>query len=297
MSNDGKKVLAEHRRRLILEELRRQGTVRTADLARAFYVSPMTVRGDLEALAERGLIERVHGGAMLKEPLAQEPSYFEKAQRNLEEKRAIGRKAASLLEAGMVVFIGNGTTTMELVRALKENPPARLKVFTNALTHAMELAGLPQLEVYVIGGYLRGVSYAMVGPLARRSLEGVYFDLAILGANGISPEHGVTIPSLEEAETASEIVRHARRTVIVADHTKFGIITHGKIADLSQVDAIVTDRAFGPELAAAIAELDVEVHIVAEGGDSRGQKAKESEGNIQVRAKIGQKNKGGRSEA
>jgi len=84
---------------------------------------------------------------------------------------------------------------MEIVRALKERPPFRLKVLTNALTHVMELAGVPNFEVYVIGGYLWGVCYAMVGPLARRALGGVYFGLAFLGANGLSLKCGATIPS------------------------------------------------------------------------------------------------------
>ncbi|MBC7093482.1 DeoR/GlpR transcriptional regulator [Candidatus Bipolaricaulota bacterium] len=261
MEKNDNRSLTEHRRRLILERLRELGAVRTSELARIHSVSPMTIRNDLDVLARRGHLLRVHGGAMVKEPLAAEPSYYEKATRNLEEKRRIGRKAAELIEEGMAVFIGNGTTTMEIVRALKERPPARLKVFTNALTHAVELAGIPQLEVYVIGGYLRGVSYALVGPLARKSLEGVYFDLAFLGVNGLSLEHGATIPSLEEAETAAEIVRHARRVVIVADHTKFGVVTHGRIADLEEVDMIVTDEGLDPQYARLLSEQGGELML------------------------------------
>ena len=152
MAKNSKKTLTEERRWRILEELKQRGAVRTLELARFFSVSPMTIRNDLAVLARRGLVERVHGGAMVKDTLAAEPSYYEKATRNLEEKRRIGRKAAELIEENMAVFIGNGTTTMEIVRALKERPPFRLKVFTNALTHAMELAGIPNSEVYVSAG-------------------------------------------------------------------------------------------------------------------------------------------------
>ena len=259
MAKNGKKALTEERRRRILEELKRRGAVRTLELARFFSVSPMTIRNDLAVLARRGLVERVHGGAMVKDTLAAEPSYYEKATRNLEEKRRIGWKAAELIEENMAVFIGNGTTTMEIVRALKERPPFRLKVFTNALTHAMELAEIPHFEVYVIGGYLRGVSYAMVGPLARRALEGVYFDVAFLGANGLSLECGATIPSLEEADTAAEIVQRARRVVIVVDHTKLGIVTHGRIADLSQIHMVITDALASPEFLRNLHAHGVEV--------------------------------------
>ncbi|MGB9758183.1 MAG: DeoR/GlpR family DNA-binding transcription regulator [Candidatus Bipolaricaulaceae bacterium] len=259
MENKDNKELSELRRRRILEELRRRGAVRTVELARFFSVSPMTIRNDLAVLAKKGLVEKVHGGAVLKEPIAAEPSYYEKATRNLEEKRRIGRKAAELIEEDMAVFIGNGTTTMEIVRALKERQPFRLKVFTNALTHAMELAELSRFEVYVIGGYLRGVSYAMVGPLANRALEGIYFDLAFLGANGLSLECGATIPSLEEADTAAQVVQRSRRVVIVVDHTKLGVVTHGRIADLSQIHCVITDDRADQGFVKALEEHGVEV--------------------------------------
>ncbi|MBC7222385.1 DeoR/GlpR transcriptional regulator [Candidatus Bipolaricaulota bacterium] len=262
MERNSKKELAEVRRRRILEELQQRGAVRTVELARSFSVSPMTIRNDLAVLARKGLVEKVHGGAVVKEPITAEPSYYEKASRNLEEKRRIGRKAVELIEKGMAVFIGNGTTTMEIVRALKEKPVSHLKVFTNALTHAVELAEIPQLEVYVIGGRLRGVSYAMVGSLAHRSLAGVYFDLVFLGANGVSLEHGVTIPSLEEAETAAEIASRARKLVIVVDHTKFGLATHAQIVPLSAVDMIITDKQVPAQFLAKLTEIGIEYYLV-----------------------------------
>jgi DeoR/GlpR family transcriptional regulator of sugar metabolism len=227
----------------------------------------MTIRNDLNALAQAGELIRVHGGAIAREPLATEPSYHEKETVNLPAKQAIGRLAATMIEEEMAVFIGNGTTTMQIVKHL--SPEVRFRAFTNALTHAVELALHPQVDVYVVGGYLRGVSYAMVGRLARQALDGVYFDLAFLGANGVSLEHGVTIPALEEAETAAEVVRHARKTVLVVDHSKFGVVTHGKIADLEDIDAIVTDHPLPPSLARALADLDVEVYLAQEGGGTR----------------------------
>lgn len=269
MARNGKKELTELRRRHILEELRRRGAARTIELAHSFSVSPMTIRNDLAALARKGLIEKVHGGAVVKEPIAAEPSYYEKATRNLEEKRRIGRKAAELIEEGMAVFIGNGTTTIEIVRALKEKPMPNIRVFTNALTHAVELAEIPGIEVYVIGGRLRGISYAMVGSLAHRSIEGVYFDIAFFGANGISLEHGVTIPSLEEAETAANIIQHAQKVVIVADHSKFGVVTHGKIADLRDINYIVTEEELPRNVAQELTRLGISLVVAPKGGENR----------------------------
>jgi len=252
--------LTEQRRRLILERLQEWGEVKTSELAELFSVSPMTIRNDLNALNEQGALVRIHGGAIVREPLTNEPSYIDKANRNRAEKERIGKHAAKMVEEGMAVFIGNGTTTMQLVKHLPRN--LHIRVFTNALNHASELSKYPWVEVYVIGGHLRSISLGMVGRLARQALTGVYFDLAFLGVNGISLEHGFTLPSLEEAETAAEVVRHARRTVILADHTKFGMVTHSQVTDIEGVDVIVTDSGLSDRFREEFESLDVELHIV-----------------------------------
>ena len=252
--------LTEQRRRLILERLQEAGVVKTSELSELFSVSPMTIRNDLKALNDQGALVRIHGGAIVRESLTTEPSYLDKANLNHAEKERIGRRAADLVEPGMAVFIGNGTTTMQLVKHL--SPSLRIRVFTNALNHAVELAKKREAQVYVIGGYLRGISLGMVGRLARQALSGVYFDLAFLGVNGISLEHGFTLPSVEEAETAAEVVRHARRTVVLADHTKFGVVTHSQIVDLSNGDVIITDSGLSSVFREAFGSLDVELHTV-----------------------------------
>jgi len=253
-------MLTEHRRQVILERLQERKAVKTSDLSQAFAVSSMTIRNDLNALAEQGHLVRVHGGAVARQWLTAEPSYHDKANINRLEKEAIGRHAAGLIEAGMAVFIGNGTTTMEIIRHLPHD--IHLRVFTNALNHALEEGQLPYAEVFVVGGYLRGISLAMVGRLAHQALNGIYFDMAFLGVNGISIDHGLTIPSLEEAETAAEIIGRSQRTLIVADHTKFGNVAHGKIVDITDIDAIITDSELDTMLMERLSNLDVEIDTV-----------------------------------
>ena len=253
-------VLTGHRRRLILERLQSRNAVKTSELSEAFSVSPMTIRNDLNILAEQGELVRIHGGAIVREWLTGEPSYQDKANLNRDEKERIGQRAATLIEEGMAVFIGNGTTTMQIINHLPQD--RHFRVFTNALNHALEVSQLPQAEVFVVGGYLREVSLAMIGRLAHQALQGIYFDLAFLGVNGISIEHGLTIPSLEEAATAAEVIRHSQRTVVVADHTKFGTIAHGKIADISDIDTIITDNGVNKRFHEAFNNLDMKLHIV-----------------------------------
>ena len=98
--------------------------------------------------------------------------------------------------------------------------------------------------------------------IGRQALKGIFFDLAFLGSNGISLEHGLTIPSLEEAETAAEVIAHSQRTIVVADHTKFGTVAHGKIADISEIDAIITDSGLDSRLRDSLSSLDVEIDTV-----------------------------------
>jgi len=147
---------------------------------------------------------------------------------------------------------------MQIINHLPQD--RRFHIFTNALNHAIEVDHLPQAEVFVIGGHLREVSLAMVGRLAYQALQGIYFDLAFLGVNGISIEHGLTIPSLEEAATAAEVIRHSQRTVVVADHSKFGIVSHGKITDIADVDAIITDSGLDSRFRKAFSDLDIELY-------------------------------------
>lgn len=255
-------MLTERRKQLILVQLGEQGAVKTSDLAKRFSVSSMTIRNDLNALASQGHLTRTHGGALSHRRLTDEPSYQEKSALNQEEKELIGREAARLVaENGMAVFIGNGTTTMEIIRHLPRDRAFR--VFTNSLNHAAEMTAYANAKVFVIGGFLRGISLAMVGRLAHQALQGIYFDIAFLGVNGISLEYGLTIPSLEETETAAEVIRHSQRTVIVADHTKFGVVTHGKIADVSDIDVIITDEEPAPGFRQALATSDVELRKVS----------------------------------
>ena len=254
------KMLPEQRRREILETVGARGVVKTSDIAAGYDVSLMTARKDLDTLADQGHLVRIHGGAITQVQLCKEPSYVEKASLNTRAKHAIGMEAAQLIEEGMAVFIGNGTTTMEIIRNLPSD--RSIRIFTNSLNHAITLAAIPNIEVIVVGGSLRGVSYAMVGKLGQRMLEGVYFDLAFLGVNGLSVDRGLTLPSLEEAEIAAEVIRHSQRTVVVADHTKFGIVAHAKIADASDVDLIITDGNLTPGFARDLAACDVALHTI-----------------------------------
>lgn len=255
-------MLAEERRQDILKMMKDEHVTKTTDLAKYYDVSTATIRSDLSELAKKGHLQRIHGGAITQQWLSREPSYGEKAHLHAPEKQKIGLAAASMIEEGMAVFIGNGTTTMEIIRNLPSD--RHVRIFTNALSHAAELASKSNVEAFVVGGFLRGVSLAMVGHLAKRVLEGTYFDLAFLGVSGVSMEYGLTIPSLEESEIAADIVHRSQHTVIVADHSKFDVLAHGQIADLSDISMLITDKLPDSNTREALTRFDVEVRLIGE---------------------------------
>src|ERR1700721_669421 len=202
----GLRVLARHRQSLILQAVRSDGSARVSDLTQQLGVSDMTVRRDLEALARDGLIEKVHGGAVLPgAPSSHEPGFEAKSGRELPEKGMIARAAASLVTPRAAVALSAGTTTYALAQQLVSVPG--LTVVTNSVRVAglFEDAktgeqGAATTSVVLTGG-LRTPSEALVGPIADLAIRSLHFDLLFLGCHGVDPEAGLTTPNLAESET------------------------------------------------------------------------------------------------
>lgn len=235
-------MLAPQRQALILEQLSRSGGVRVSDLVQTLGVSDMTVRRDLGALQQRGLLDKVHGGATPRgDGSTDEPGFEAKSVRELAEKDAIGRCAMELVEPGSAIAVTAGTTTYALSRHLAQ--VAGLTVVTNSIPVANLFfeAGLGQ-TVLLTGG-LRTVSDALVGPIAVAALANLHVDLVFMGVHGMDALAGFTTPNLMEADTNRAMVAAAGRLVVVADHTKWGIVGLSRIARLQDASVLVTDSA------------------------------------------------------
>ncbi|GAA2151666.1 DeoR/GlpR family DNA-binding transcription regulator [Kitasatospora kazusensis] len=255
---DNSNLLAEQRRALILDEVRRRGGVRVNELTRRLNVSDMTIRRDLDALAKAGVIEKVHGGAVVvEEARTHEPGFEAKSALELSAKEEIARAAARLVTAGSAIALSGGTTTFALAQHLTEIE--QLTVVTNSVRvadvfeRAQRQSGAPGATVVLTGG-VRTPSDSLVGPVADRAIRSLHFDLLFLGAHGLSPEAGLSTPNLAEAETNRNFVASARRVVTVADHTKWGIVGLSTFAELADVDTWVTDAALPAEAAEAARE-------------------------------------------
>ena len=260
-------ILAEERRRKILEELKDEGTVKTSRLADIFSVSEVTIRRDLEVLKEEGKLKKVHGGAVANEKDFQssyqgnsitfEPSFQEKSKIHQKEKKKIGEKATSLINDGSSIFVGTGTTTMQIVKNLDEM--RNLTVVTNSLIHGLELSRAPDIEVLMTGGQLRKNTSALVGPIAKRSLDEIYVDTLFLGINGISIDQGFTVPTLPEAEMSRQVTTIANEVIIVADFSKFGKVSHAKVAEIDGAHKVIADDRVDDSYKEAFSDLGVEL--------------------------------------
>lgn len=254
-------MLARQRQAKILERVREDGAVRVADLVRELGVSDMTVRRDLETLDDRGLLEKVHGGATALEGSALfEPTFVAKSSLQQSEKDAIADAAVALVEPGMAIGVSAGTTTFALAQRLADVP--NITVVTNSIrvTDVLNHSGRADQTTILTGG-VRTPSEALVGPFAVAALRTVHVDLVFVGVHGMDPHSGFTCPNLLEAETDRALIEAGRRLVVVADHTKWGVIGISSIARLDQADVLITDSGLVPEarqtLARAVRQLIV----------------------------------------
>lgn len=258
--SENQNLLAEQRRALILDEVRRRGGVRVNELTRKLGVSDMTVRRDLDALARQGVLEKVHGGAVpVVEASTHEPGFEAKSGLELTAKEDIARAAAELVAPGSAIALSGGTTTYALAHQLVDVPD--LTVVTNSVRvadvfHAAQRTSGPRqgAATVVLTGGVRTPSDSLVGPVADQAIAALHFDVLFLGVHGISVEAGLSTPNLAEAETNRRLVQSARRVVVVADHTKWGVVGLSSFAALEQVDTLVTDAGLETEARSEIAE-------------------------------------------
>jgi len=264
MTHSAKKtrLLVEERRRRIMEILEAQERVTVDELVSRYGVSAVTIRGDLDALAESGSVIRSHGGALKRIDAPEDVPLSVVAALLHKKKVRIGHAAAHMIREGETVMLDSGSTTMEIARQIKFLQWKSLNVITNALNVAMELANLPHLRLIMIGGILRQMSYSLTGPHAEQVLRGLHADRLFLGVDGLDPEIGLMTPEVPEAQLNAIMIQVSREVVVVADSTKFQRRSLSVIATLDRVHKVITDSGATPEIVAALRARNLEVMIV-----------------------------------
>jgi DeoR/GlpR family transcriptional regulator of sugar metabolism len=259
----GSTVLAPQRQLRILNELRRTGAVKVADLTELLSVSDMTIRRDLEQLAAEGVARKVHGGAVLGGQVAYEPGFAAKSQLAQPTKQAIAERAASLIRPGAAIALSAGTTTWAMAEFVAATPGTT--VVTNSTTVADVITAIDtgnQVTVILTGG-VRTPSAALVGPVADRTIASMHVDQLFMGVHGMDARAGYTTPNLAEATTNRAFVAAAREVIVLADSSKWGVVGLADIGLLGMAKTIITDDRLPPE-ALKILTDSVESVIIVE---------------------------------
>ncbi|MBC2581730.1 DeoR/GlpR family DNA-binding transcription regulator [Clostridium sp. DJ247] len=229
-------MLTEERQALILDYLRENGLAKINDLVDITKSSESTIRRDLTFLESINALKRIHGGAKITKGRLEELSYQEKEVQNVEEKRAIAKYCASLIEEGDSIYLDAGTSTFEMIQYIDKES---IIVVTNGLKHINALIE-QNINAYILGGKVKATTKAVIGLDALKNLQKFRFDKCFLGINGVHFEYGFTTPDSEEAILKESAIKHSQQTFILADESKFGEVSFVKVAELNEA-VIVTN--------------------------------------------------------
>lgn len=248
-------MLAAERHSKIIQMISETGAVQVEELAKVLDVSLMTIRRDLEKLRQEGIIERCHGGAVIK----REVSYTEKRTMQIEEKIRIAVKCAGFVKKGDTVFLDAGTTTYEIAKRIQHIPG--ITVITNDL----EIAGvLVESDVHLMlcGGNVQKSTGSMLGPFANQMMEDMRTEIAFLGAMSIDDKFNVLTPTLNKAVLKRIICKNSSRPYLAVDETKFGKQALMRINHLSDYAGVVTNKTFDREEEQKIRQMKINMILV-----------------------------------
>lgn len=247
----------------ILDLLGAHGEVSVDELVDRFGASAATTRRDLDSLAERRLLTRTHGGAVAQSVTYELPIRYKSHQRTA-EKELIAAEAAQLVRPGSVVGLSGGTTTTVLAAALAARDDLTelgITVVTNAVNIAGQLAMRPEFKVVVTGGVIHSRSFELVGPFVEQMLGGIRLDVAFIGVNGLSAEHGATTHDEAEAAVNRMMAERADRAVIIADSSKLGKAAFAHVGGSALFPLVLTDARVDDTQRTALTDTGYEVRI------------------------------------
>lgn len=260
MNNIAQTYIPADRQTRIRRLIKEKGIVKVVELSRMFGVTELTIRRDLDVLEKQGVLDRTHGGAILRHRMKTEPLYTEKDQTNRTEKEKIGRAVNNVVEEGDTLLINTGSTTSQVLRHLSGKP---LRVISSNANAIMEVED-PNIELLLTGGIFRKQSNSLIGFFAHSMLEQVCGSKAIIGVDGLSIKFGLTTPVQQEAEVTRLMIERTQGPVIVvADHNKMGVVSNFVTAPIKKVNILITDSGIKPDFRKMLEEMGIRV-IIAE---------------------------------
>jgi DeoR/GlpR family transcriptional regulator of sugar metabolism len=267
-------LAAVDRRHRILERVAEDQTIHVGELAREFDVSEMTIRRDIRRLERDGFVRQTYGGATAHLTRALDAAFNARALQHTREKRRIGMRATHLLGDARVVFVGIGTTAEQFARFLPARPG--LVVVTASLTTA-SLLGTRPVDVIALGGAVRRDELTCVGPIAAATLARFRFDLAVIGAAGLSARWGLTELDDDEAEIQRLAIERSARVVVIADGSKIGTAMNAIVTEAGTIHTLVTDESAPTLELAALTGAGLDIVIAAPKDEAPGAESRRAE--------------------
>lgn len=255
-----KDLYLEERRHEILRRVEQAGRVAVAELSQELGVSEVTIRADLQALAEQKLIVRTHGGAIPAGGARVELALVMRRERQVQEKSRIGQAAAALIANGDAIFLDSSSTALAIVKHLKNH--RHLTVVTNSLTIAQDTQDAPGIRVVIPGGTLQRETVSLIGIDGLEMLRKFNIQKGFFGAHGISLPEGLTDVSAEEAEVKRSMVAMCRQTIALLDATKWGRVGLASFAQPNEINTVITDVHAPAELVQQVRAAGIEVVLV-----------------------------------
>ena len=250
-------MVADDRRKKILEMINRDGSVKVTGLSKLFDISEVTIRTDLADMEYKGLLTRVHGGAVSSYKPYYSMSLNQRMSTNQEQKEIIAQKIAGMIEDNDTIMLNSGTTTLLVFRALPQN--LNLSIVTNSISIALEGTANPNFNIILLGGLINSKYQFTFGDDAIRQLKSYHADKLILSVDGIDAEHGFSTYYDKEAEIDRIMLQQSSVNIVAADQSKFDRCAFTKISDLSVADYIITDSDIPPALKTKIAKNSIKV--------------------------------------
>lgn len=249
---------AERQENILLLLAQRQ-RVTIEQICQAYKVSAATARRDLETLASRGRLQRFHGGAFALKQAPPELPILQRSSDQVEEKCSIARSAAALIQEGETVFLGSGSTVLQLAQELRRF--SRLTVITNSLAVINALSAAPGISLVSLGGVFRPSELSFIGHITEQALAEVHADHVFIGIRAIDSDLGLFNDHLPETMTDRAILKAGQTVVVLADHTKLGRVSTAFVAPLNAIDVVVTGRIAPPAFVQTVTDLGIQVII------------------------------------
>ncbi len=256
-------MLANERQQQILGRILAQESASVTELSEQFNVSSVTIRNDLNQLADQGRVVRIHGGARIAHDRArQEYSYATRQEINADRKQRIGKLAATLIGPVESILLDASTTAIAVGHALKQSSHLReMTVVTTGLWTALELMDMPRFNVVLAGGYVRHTTGSVTGPITNQVLQNFHFQKAFLGAWGITLEEGLTDTHLLEVGLKKAVIERAQQVIAIVDGSKFGRLGLASFATIDEITGLITDDSAPPEMLDALRKRGIQVWV------------------------------------